>query len=107
MMIFADPLQLLCLFAIAVLIYGLYICFCYFPWNVINDVLDINTQIRNPESPRMFNFALNYRLDPRKFRHRDKVEIPDPYGRVYAVNQDIKSEQVDNDDKEMNEALTL
>ena len=55
----------------------------------------------------MFNFALNYRLDPRKFRQRDKVEILDPYAKVYAVNQDIKSEQVDNDDKEVNEALTL
>ena len=81
------------------------------PWNLINSQLRyINAEIRgefepedlDPQPTPMFNLALNNPLDPRIYRFRG-VEVPDPYARVYFVNQDIKNDQDDNEYKELKE----
>ena len=80
-------------------------------WTLINSLYHyINAEIRgefepedlDPQPTPMFNLALNNPLDPRIYRFRG-VEVPDPYARVYFVNQDIKNDQDDNDYKELNE----
>ena len=71
----------------------------------------INAEIRGefePEdldpqpTPVQFSFNLNNPLDPWIYRFRG-VKVPDPYARVYSVNQDTKSDQDDSDDKELKE----
>ena len=70
----------------------------------------INAEIRgefepedlDPQPTPMFNLTLNNPLDPWIYRFRG-VEVPDPYARVYFVNQDIKNDQDDNDYKELSE----
>ena len=79
------------------------------PWTLITSLYRyINAEIRgefepedlDPQPTPMFNLA--YPLDPWIYRFRG-VEVPDPYARVYFVNQDIKNDQDDNDYKELNE----
>ena len=78
-------------------------------WTLINSLYHyINAEIRgefepedlDPQPTPMFNLA--YPLDPWIYRFRG-VEVPDPYARVYFVNQDITNDQDDNDYKELGE----
>ena len=90
------------------LIYALLRCTC----NVINSMYrryiyagirdEFEPEDLDPQPTPMFNFTLNNPLDPWIYRYRG-VEVPDPYARVYFVNQDIKNDQDDNDYKELNE----
>ena len=81
-------------------------------WTLIESLYRyINAEIRGefePEdldpqpTPVQFSFNLNNPLDPWIYRFRG-VKVPDPYARVYFVNQDIKNDQDDNDYKELGE----
>ena len=89
-------------------IFALLRCTC----NVINSLYRryIYARIRDefepedldPQPTPIFNLTLNNPLDPWIYRFRG-VEVPDPYARVYFVNQDIKNDQDDNDYKELSE----
>ena len=81
------------------------------PWTLIHSRLRyINAEIRgefepedlDPQPTPLFNVTFNNPLDPWIYRFRG-VEVPDPYARVYSVNQDTKSDQDDSDDKELKE----
>ena len=56
----------------------------------------------DPQPTPLLSVTFNNPLDPWIYRFRG-IEVPDPYGRVYSVNQDIKSDQDDSDDKELKE----
>ena len=80
------------------------------PWTLINSQLRyINAEIRGEFEPEdidlqptpLFNVTFNNPLDQWIYRFRG-VEVPDPYARVYSVNQDIKNDQDDNDYIELN-----
>ena len=77
-------------------------------WTLINSLYHyINAEIRgefepedlDPQPTPQFNVTFNNPLDQWIYRFRG-VEVPDPYARVYSVNQDIKSDQDDSDDSD-------
>ena len=92
---------------IYLLIYGLYICFCYLPWTVTHSLYPLyrydSNQVLQELEPEDLNSLSITNLDLTclgTFEHQGE-KIPDPYGQVYSVNQDIQNEQ---DEEEMNES---
>ena len=92
---------------IYLLIYGLYICFCYLPWTVTHSLYPLyrydSNQVLQELEPEDLNSISITNLDLTclgTFEHQGE-KIPDPYGQVYSVNQDIQNEQ---DEEEMNES---
>ena len=95
---------------IYLLIYGLYICFCYLPWTVTHSLYPLyrynSNQVLQELEPEDLNSISITNLDLTclsTFEHQGE-KIPDPYGQVYSVNQDIQNEQDEEGDKEMNES---
>ena len=83
---------------------GIYFCICSLYRYITAEIRgEFEPEDLDPQpTPVQFSFNLNNPLDPWIYRFRG-VKVPDPYARVYFVNQDIKNDQDDNDYKELSE----